>query len=355
MTIRSTQVILWFVPVLCVAADAPGVTVTRWPGNRTAAVSLTFDDGMRTQLDAAGPLLRRHRLKATFFVTTGFAPWRERPDDWRRLAAEGHEIANHTVRHPCLSGDGDRRPSTIEAEVRDAAREIANRIGSRRGLAFAYPCGDVSLYRPYLAGCCFAARAGDQGGPQDPDKLDAMTAATLGRTDGRSAAELIAMLEPAVRGHAWGMYTFHGAGGEWLSVSDQALDGLAEHLERHPGIWTATFGDAIRYTLERRSLRITNVRSGNRALEADLEWPLDPAIFDVPLTLRIQLPPGWDGAQVRPGAAIKLTILRESGALILLAEVAPGTKQLEIERTHRRDYAAHSACSLTTLFKSDIL
>src|SRR5271167_1655133 len=79
---------------------APTVSVTRWPQDRLAAISLTFDDGINTDLDFVGPTLKKHHLNGTFFVATSFGPWEKRKSEWKQLALEGNELANHTVHHP---------------------------------------------------------------------------------------------------------------------------------------------------------------------------------------------------------------------------------------------------------------
>jgi peptidoglycan/xylan/chitin deacetylase (PgdA/CDA1 family) len=61
-------------------------------------IALTFDDGPdpRTTPQVLD-LLREHRQRATFFVIGERAA--RHPDLLRRIAAEGHEIANHSLRH----------------------------------------------------------------------------------------------------------------------------------------------------------------------------------------------------------------------------------------------------------------
>ena len=52
--------ILFFLPV-AVWAQSPGLPeVTQWPGNRTAAISLTFDDGLMSQLHNAAPVMEKY-------------------------------------------------------------------------------------------------------------------------------------------------------------------------------------------------------------------------------------------------------------------------------------------------------
>jgi glycosyltransferase involved in cell wall biosynthesis/peptidoglycan/xylan/chitin deacetylase (PgdA/CDA1 family) len=65
---------------------------------QSKSVSLTFDDGPHPQhtprlLD----ILKRHAIKATFFVVGRRV--QDHPDLVRRIAAEGHDVANHSFFH----------------------------------------------------------------------------------------------------------------------------------------------------------------------------------------------------------------------------------------------------------------
>jgi hypothetical protein len=51
-------------------------------------------------------------------------------------------------------------------------------------------------------------------------------------------------------------FTFHGIGGEHLSVSTDAHEALLRYLAEHRGTyWTATFVDIVRYVRETRRRR----------------------------------------------------------------------------------------------------
>ena len=78
----------------------------RWPNGAKAAVCLTYDDGVDIHLDHAAPDLEAVNLRGTFYVPGHSRSLYERMDEWRALAARGHEIGNHTVFHPCLKVAG---------------------------------------------------------------------------------------------------------------------------------------------------------------------------------------------------------------------------------------------------------
>lgn len=89
----------------------------------TGRIALTFDDGPAEWTEPILDVLAEHFALATFFVI-GSAVERH-PDLIRRMAAEGHEIGNHTWSHPKLARDCDddrvrdelARTNTVLAEI----------------------------------------------------------------------------------------------------------------------------------------------------------------------------------------------------------------------------------------------
>ena len=70
-----------------------------WPEGKRVAVSLSFDDARPSQISEGLPLLQKHGVKGTFYVNLQRAA--ENVDGWKQAVAQGHEIGNHSVRHPC--------------------------------------------------------------------------------------------------------------------------------------------------------------------------------------------------------------------------------------------------------------
>lgn len=331
----------------------PKVSVARWPGDRKAAISLTFDDAMNTHLDQARSILKKHQLVGTFFVSTGRREWKDRKPEWQALAAEGNELANHTVNHPCLleiiqPHSQDYTPEMMEAEIRDAAADIAATTNSHRGLTFAYPCGDMSfgkpaeqakneaLYLTYVSRYAFGGRGYKSGEPQDPDDMDVLTIPDLGVTEAKDSAALIAMAQTAVDAGNWGVFCFHGVGGEWLSVTTDAMDGLAGHLQRHPEIWTASFGDVLRYSLERKAAALDVRSNADGSVDIRLSWPMPQTTYDLPLTLRVELASTWHSATaIVDGKPIHAQIVSGKPEPLLLIDVPVGSGVVHLARESR--------------------
>ena len=97
------------------------IWVAKFKGDRLAALSFTLDDNLRDQYDVAVPLLNKYGIHATFFVISGRTAdtneeaAKKKPGDWggiswpqlKELAAQGHEIANHTWMHTQLINSKD--------------------------------------------------------------------------------------------------------------------------------------------------------------------------------------------------------------------------------------------------------
>ncbi|APA90611.1 chitooligosaccharide deacetylase NodB (plasmid) [Paraburkholderia sprentiae WSM5005] len=83
-------------------------------------VYLTFDDGSNPLCTPdVLDVLAEHRVPATFCVIGAYVE--DQPKLIERVFAEGHEIANHTMTHPDLSGC---EPDEVRREILDVNRII---------------------------------------------------------------------------------------------------------------------------------------------------------------------------------------------------------------------------------------
>lgn len=228
----------------------------KWPGGARAAVSLSYDDALNSQLDNALPALNAHGLKATFYLTLASEVVTQRLPEWRRAAAQGHELGNHTLYHPCSRSRPGREwvaphrdlDRISVAQLRDEillANAYLQAIDGRTERTFTAPCGDLlAAGQPYLPAVrskfvAIKSRAG--GVAPDMASLDPHDVGTAG-PDGVSGEALIAIVKEAAAKGTLASITFHGIGGDHLAVSNEAHEALLKHLASNPrDYWVDSF------------------------------------------------------------------------------------------------------------------
>ncbi|MCM1965118.1 polysaccharide deacetylase family protein [Streptomyces sp. G1] len=93
---------------------------------RTAkCVALTFDGGPSAPTTTLLDILKQETVPATFFLQ-GKGHTDTYPDTVRRMAEEGHEIANHTWSHKNLT---ELTPDEIRAEIKPVQEDIRKATG----------------------------------------------------------------------------------------------------------------------------------------------------------------------------------------------------------------------------------
>lgn len=250
--------------LILAAASMPAFAAEfSWPQGRQAAVSLGYDDALDSQLDNAIPALDKHGFKATFYVSLSSQVLQRRLEEWRAVAANGHELGNHTLFHQCdksQPGRGwvephrDLHPMSV-AQIHDqvvAANTLLQALDGRSERSFTSPCGDrmasdgdyVDGLRALFPGIKVVAGAHQASSMADFDRHAVPVIAPVDT----SGAELIAQVEEAARRGTVATFTFHGIGGDHMSVSPQAHAELLAHLAAHPQrYWVAPFVDIARW------------------------------------------------------------------------------------------------------------
>ncbi len=126
--LRKGQPVAPAPPAAAPQAGSP-LTVLRRSESGRPCVALTFDDGgPEWRVNEILDVLKEAGVKGTFFL---LGEWvRANPEAVRRMAAEGHELANHSYSHPRFSWlDAAAMRGEILA-ARAALREVAGRDGA---------------------------------------------------------------------------------------------------------------------------------------------------------------------------------------------------------------------------------
>lgn len=213
-----------------------------WPNGAQAAVSLTYDDALESQLSFAVPALERAGLKATFFLSGGHIA------AFAKLVGSGHELASHTLHHPCNADLAELDATSMASEL-DAGDAAVKALGVTGKLSFAYPCGQPRMkggesYVP-LVQQRFRAARGVAASVADPSTVDLFNVPALFPPPSSDGTDVLDLIQRAEASHGWAVIGVHGVteGGEYLQMSQAAHDKLLAYLEAHKStVWTAPFG-----------------------------------------------------------------------------------------------------------------
>ena len=229
-----------------------------WPNGAKAAVVLTYDDAIRSQLDIAIPQLDAAGFKGTFFLSGTFQ--QEDVERWRKVAASGHELANHSVFHPCARGSFDMpeqynnerySTKTMLTEIRVMNTMLHAIDGGSELRTYATPCGQSIVgdgdYIAALRAAGLVKYVRSTGAP-GAGVLDPFNVPGMFFPETTKGSDLIAFVEAARQRGGLAVLGFHGVGGDYLKVSAEAHQELVSYLKAHQDIyWVATFRHALDY------------------------------------------------------------------------------------------------------------
>lgn len=237
-----------------------------WPEGQHVAVSLTFDDARMSQVESGTALLDKFGVKATFFVVPG--PVKQRLEGWKKAAANGHEIGNHSLLHPCSGNFPWAREKALEnynmeqmrTELVEANKQIENLLGVRPQV-FAYPCGQTFVgrglntksYIPLVAELFTLGRGWLDEGPNDPLFCD-FAQLTGMEMDGKNFEDVLPLLESAKKNNFWIILAGHEMGESGAQTTRLSMLKKLMEYARDPanGVWIAPVGTVANYVQTKR-------------------------------------------------------------------------------------------------------
>ncbi len=238
-----------------------------WPGRARAAVSITYDDGLNSQLDNAVPVLDALGFKATFFLTEENIKEGRRIAEWERLAAGGHEVANHTVTHPCALQH--IQPEAFErGEIDRMEGFLDSNFSAERTRTFAYPCGYLGIghgdrreryarYRQILERDGVICARTTAGRPNRPEQVIA-DRFNLHGFEPTDEADMVAparrYLDQTLAEGAWAILVFHDVLPRWKTEGDASI-GVHRRILKllvDERFWVAPMGQVFQHIASHR-------------------------------------------------------------------------------------------------------
>lgn len=237
-----------------------------WPEGKKMALSLSFDDARTSNPTLGTGLLDKYGVKATFFVVPSNV--RKDLENWKKATAAGHEMANHSVNHPCSGNFVWSRDKSLDnytvaemrKELEQANAEIADLLGVTPRV-YAYPCGQTYLgkganaqsFIPLISEMFLAGRGWLDEAPVDPVYGD-MAHLTGMKMDNTDFDEILPIIESAADNGQWLVLAGHetnNSGNQTTYLT--MLEKLSQYAtDPKNGIWIAPIGTVAEYVNEKR-------------------------------------------------------------------------------------------------------
>ena len=258
---KAIKVIILFVICTITVKRLHAQQNAQWNGKQCAVV-LTYDDALNVHLDNVIPALDSAGLKGTFYLIGESPAIKNRIQEWRMVAKNGHELGNHSLRHPCdgsiagrswITKENDLSKYTPDRAVNEIviANTLLKAIDSKTERTFAFPCGDtkidtVSFYNKLEQE--FVAARGVKEGMQPLESIDLKNVYCY-FINGHSGNYMVDLVKKAMETHTLLVFLFHGVGGEHnLNVSLEAHRQLIQYLKQNENkIWIAPMVEVAKY------------------------------------------------------------------------------------------------------------
>lgn len=251
MGVTTVSTLFLFFSITMYLVGPPLVAAEHWPDGDKIAISLSYDDALDSQLDNALPALNQRGIKASFYIVPLSDAFKNRIEEWRQLAQQGHELGNHSLFHACLTGKPGREwvqpanaldDKTVQAMVNEitVANTVLTALDGFSEHTFTPPCFDQMVKDGNYVEAVKEQFVGVKS-LEDPN-----FAVLIGPSD-ISSAEIINFIEKQPPNIRLINVLFHGVGGDHLVTATEEhakfLDYLVANKDKY---WVDTYRNIMR-------------------------------------------------------------------------------------------------------------
>ncbi|MCB0665777.1 MAG: polysaccharide deacetylase family protein [Saprospiraceae bacterium] len=263
-------------------------------------------------------------------------------EDYRSYAADGHEIASHTVTHPRLAVLDE---VNMLYELEQSKADIAKFLGPASTFSAECPYGTEDERVMEYAHQIYPALRNRMPEPW-LEEINRSSSMQPGASDReyvqwqRGPLTNIQMqtmkswIDTCVsRDNLWLVLVFHGVDGiGWEPRTGEELREYFTYIKtKEEDVWVATFAEVTKYLRERKNTEINSELMGDR-VRVVLTPKLDTSVYNIPLTLKTYLPGDWKKVSIRQAEhLISYKMNKDETGLYILYNVHPSSQEIYIE------------------------
>jgi len=272
--------------------------------------------------------------------TSRWVTWEE----IKKIAAQGHEFASHTVTHPYLCSLDE---TNTMYELEKSKEDIRQQLGEEYTFSAEIPYGTEHERAMEYAHKVYPALRNRM-----PEKFLLELNRSSRQTPVNNTKEYVQWQRGAVtrtslpimkswidtsvmNENIWLVLVIHGVDGiGWEALPSELLDEYFQYIKaKENDLWIATFGDVTKYIRERMNATVKSTGQNGKFI-VNLEHNLDRSMYNLPLTLKTYVPMKWKSAEIKQGAENKrFPVLKDDKGKYVLYQATANAGVIEISRT----------------------
>ncbi len=328
-------------------------------GGANGMVSLTFDDGILQTALLVDELCQKYDLYASLMLIvdrikedgTGTT----KPEDWIEIFEHGHlEPQNHSMSHIGLN---DNQPDnlndeTFKREIMDSGDRLEEMFPDFDCLTYATPGSGYNkdAFSYLMTRYYMNRRAGAGSSPQSLDpgfeigtygNWSRILAPGAGTSETDQLAYLKGWVDTAAEGYWFCPYIHKVGDVSGTEIPYDTLDAWFAYIDgvRDRGdVWVTTASSATKYIRERQNSTVAATLDGDKiTVRVDMAdvtqdgLPLAPEVFDHPLTVRVELPDGYEAVGYTINGECRKTLaVKEGKSTYALVDVIPNSGDVSL-------------------------
>lgn len=278
---------------------------------------------------------------------------------FQTIAAEGHEIASHTLNHYFLTSlpIGDTvTESTITYELYHSKKKIEERILQQKCVTLVYPYSDRNTLVDSIASIFY--EAGRNAGIEPNhfslssyyDLNSYVVHFSLPRTsftdDLDELYSFMNWTHNSIFARTWGVMMLHDVvpfaelgniisstyepiTSEWLSMYCDWLKLRSDNKE----VWVETVGNIVRYMKERDNYSLQVILANDNQIKLEMTDNLYDEIYNYPLSVYVSVPQNWSNALLSQSSRIDtLNVISTDSGKVILGNIIPDGGEVTIAK-----------------------
>jgi len=297
------------------SANSFSLSVAKYPDNKKAALSITFDDGCPSVFDKIIPMMDSYDLKGTFYIIAGHVQLRNEWLKWKKVLASGHDIGNHSLTHEHYLGS-TKDQKVLRAEIDSSFFLIRDNLG-KAPFSFGHPFHSAG---PLADNIVFEHHFTSKISPAGFSKLVSLYDLSMCQAE----------IKVALKKGDWIVTTAHGVDDQFCynTLTSDFFTKFLTYVKTHAdSIHVDTFENLSKYKIELTDTQLRMERISDGYI-VTLNNELPPEVFNYPLTISIRglknakeiIKPNHFSLELKTtdnGAIVKIS---PHGSFIILAE-----------------------------------